>query len=380
MVSNSTVNALRSPVAASQCLRPIDSSITSRKNDPETSHVSRIAAVRRCLGHFKLSPRVSDIIMSSWRSGTQAQYKSAWSKWSSWCAEKQEDPVFCDISCFLEVLPELFDNGLQYKTINVYRNAISASHLPVEVYIGSHQLVARFMKGTYELRPPQPRVFTTWGVGTVLRYLKKFHPVGTLSLKMLALKLVMLSALFSASRCSYLYQFDLKYHCIKNENYFFVVAGAVKGSRPKKPHMEIRLPSFPEDPALCSFSYCQEYIKRTQTYRPDSSSKDLLFLSYVKSHKPVKICTIGRWVKEVLSLSGIDISQFSAHLTRSTSTSTAFKSGVPISDIMKVTDWTQAFTFETFYQKPIMDSYGVKILSSANTVKIRNYGNEEDAF
>ena len=133
------------------------------------------------------------------------------------------------------------------------------------------------MKRIYELRPPQPRVFTTWDVGTVLRYLKKFHPAGTLSLKMLTLKLVMLSALVLASRCSYLYQFDLKYHYIKDENYFFVVAGLVKRSTPKKPHMEICLPSFPEDPALCSFSYCQEYIRRTQTYRPDSSSKDLMF-------------------------------------------------------------------------------------------------------
>ena len=156
--------------------------------------------------------------------------------------------------------------------------------------------------------------------------------------------------------------------------------GLVKGSRPKKPHMEICLPSFPEDPTLCSFSYCEEYIRRTQTHRPDSSSKDLLFSSYIKPHKPVKICTIARWVKEVLSLSGIDISQFSAHSTHSASTSTAFKSGVPISDIMKVADWTEVSTFKTFYQKPIKDSYGVKILSSANIMEIRNYGNEKDAL
>ena len=154
--------------------------------------------------------------MSSWRSGTQAQYKSAWSKWSSLCSEKQEDPVSCDISCFLEYLSELFDNGLQY------RSAISASHLSVDgSSIGSHQLVSRFMKGIFELRPPQPRVSTTWNVGTVLRYLKKFHQAKTLSLNMLTLKLVMLSAL--VSRCSYLYQFDLKCHYIKDEITFLLL-------------------------------------------------------------------------------------------------------------------------------------------------------------
>ena len=93
----------------------------------------------------------------------------------------------------------------------------------------------------------------------------------------------------------------------------------------------------------------------------------------------MKICTIVQYVKEVLSVSGIDISQFSAHSTHSPSTSTAFKSGVPISDIMKVTDWTQASTFKKFYQKPIKHSYSLKTLSSANAVEICNHGNEEDA-
>ena len=79
------------------------------------------------------------------------------------------------------------------------------------------------MKGIYELRPPQPRIFTTWDVSTVLRYLKTFHAAGTLLLKMLTLKLVMLSALVSASRCSYSYQFDLKYQHIKDENYFLLL-------------------------------------------------------------------------------------------------------------------------------------------------------------
>ena len=142
------------------------------------------------------------------------------SKWSGWCPEKQEDPVSCNISCFLEFVSELFDSGLQYRTINVYRSARSVFHLPVD---GSSVLLeSRFMKGTYEVRPPQPRVFTTSDVGAVLQYQKKFHPTGTLSRKMLTLKPVMLSALVSARRCSYLYQFNLKYHYINNENFLLL--------------------------------------------------------------------------------------------------------------------------------------------------------------
>ena len=260
----------------------------------------------------------------------------------------------------------------------MYRSAISASHLSVDgSSIGSHQLVSRFMKGINELRPPQPRAFTAWDIGTVLRYLKKFHSAGTLSLKMLTLKLVMLSAYFLLQNVLIYISLILSINILRTK-LLFVVAGLVKGSRPKKSHLEICLLSFPEDPALCSFSYCQEYIRRTQTHRPDSSGKDLLFLSYIKPHKLVKVCTIGRWVKEVLSLLGINISQFSAHSTRSASTSTAFKSGVPISDIMNAADWTQAF--QEVLPEANQEFLWTKNFASPNTLEIRKYGNEEDAL
>ena len=181
------------------------------------------------------------------------------------------------------------------------------------------------MKGVHELCPPQPRVFNTWSVNTVLLFLRFLHPAEDLPLKTLTFKFVMLSALVPAARSSYLHQFDLKFHCLKDNCYYFIIPGLVKGSRPDKPHLEVCLPSFPEDPRLCISTYCKEYIKRTQALRPRFSSKDPLFLSYIKPHRPVKTCSIARWVKRVLSLSGIDTSLFTAHSTRSVATSSAYK-------------------------------------------------------
>ena len=227
----------------------------------------------------------------------------------------------------------------------MYRSAISASHLSVDgCSIGSHQLVSHFMKSIYKLHPSQPQVFTIWDVGTVLRYLKTFHPAGTLSLKMSTLKLVMLSALVSASRCSYLYQFDLKYHYIKNGNYFVAVAGLVKGFRLEKPQYQylhtniyicipISIPVY-----LYTDKFVFLFFLRIQpcavsvivmSILGGHKHKDQILLvktycsclNYIKPHKVVKICTIAQWVKKVLSLSGIDISQFSVHLAHSASTS-----------------------------------------------------------
>ena len=275
---------------------------------------------------------------------------------AAWCAQRQEDPISCNLNCFLELLAELFDAGLQYRTINVYRSAISVSHLPVDgCLLGSHPLVTRFMKGVHELHPPQPRVFNTWSANTVLLFLRSLHPAEDLPLKTLTFKFVMLSALVSAARSSYLHQFDLKFHYVKDSNYYFIIPGLVKGSRPDKPHLEVCLPSFPEDPRLYIFTYCKEYIKRTQALRPRSSSKDPLFFSYIKPHRLVKTCSIARWVKRALSLSGIDTSRFTAHLSHAAATSSAYKSGVSIVEIMRVADWSQASTFKRFYEKPCKD-------------------------
>ena len=319
--------------------------------------------------------------MSSWRSSTQTRYGSAWTKWNSWCVQRQEDPISCNLNRFSEFLAELFDAGLQYRTISVYKSAISVSRLPVDgCLLGSHPLVTHFMKGVHELRPMQPKVFNTWSVNTVLLFLRSLHPAEDLPLKTVTFKFVMLSALVSATRSSYLHQFDLKFHYVKDSCHYFIIPGLVKGSRRNKPHLQVCLPSFPEDPRLCIFTYCKEYIKRTQALRPRSFSKDSLFLSYIKPHRPVKTCSIARWVKRVLSLSGIDTSHFTAHSTCSPATSSAYKSGVSIAEIMRVTDWSQASTFKRFYEKPCKDMFALRILSSADSVEICGNGNEEETI
>ena len=202
----------------------------------------------------------------------------------------------------------------------------------------------------------------------MLKYLKSLSPPEGLNLKQLTLKVVMLSAPVSAARCSFLHQMDLNFSYFRNDGYVFLVPGLVRGSTPHKPHLEIFLPSFPPDASLCVASYLKRYIDVTSSKRNNSSSRNILFISYIKPHKAVKTSSISRWLKNVLRLSGIDTSQFSAHSTRSASSTLAANCGVSISDIMKVADWSRAGTFKKFYKRPILDSYAHRILSSASSV------------
>ena len=75
----------------------------------------------------------------------------------------------------------------------------------------------------------------------------------------------------------------------------------------------------------------------------------ICFFSYVKPHKPVSSTTIARWVKEVLSLAGIDTITSSAHSTRTASSSAADRAGVALSDIMEAADWSRESTVKRFH-------------------------------
>ena len=94
--------------------------------------------------------------------------------------------------------------------------------------------------------------------------------------------------------------------------------------------------------------------------------KTRLLLSYVKPYNAVSKDTLARWVKTVLSRAGIDITKFSAHSTRSASTSAAKIRGVPLEIIMNRAGWCRPSTFAKYYNKPVQtqDSFAKGLLST----------------
>ena len=112
---------------------------------------------------------VSEILLSSWRKSTARQYECAWRSWSGWCDSWQINYFSTSIKNILTYLTHLFhEKGLQYRTINVYRSAISTLHIPVDgVVIGKHPLVSKFMKGVFVYVPLNRNIL--WP-GTLTRF------------------------------------------------------------------------------------------------------------------------------------------------------------------------------------------------------------------
>ena len=72
--------------------------------------------------------------------------------------ELVSDPFSTDVQFFLDLLAELFEQELQYRSINTIRSAVLMTHNKIEgVLIGQHPLVSRLLRGIHNTRPPQQR-------------------------------------------------------------------------------------------------------------------------------------------------------------------------------------------------------------------------------
>ena len=96
----------------------------------------------------RISEKAAKLITNARRAGTKARYESAWNKWVSWCTQRQTDPFRCSVKFVTNFLADLFETGLEYRTLNSYRSAISAFHENGNsVPTGRYPLVASLMKG-----------------------------------------------------------------------------------------------------------------------------------------------------------------------------------------------------------------------------------------
>lgn len=75
----------------------------------------------------------------------------------------------CEVGFFIDILADLYQQGLQHRTINVVRSAVSMTHRQMEgTPIGQHPMVSKLSKGVYNSRPPKPSYSVTWSVDKVL--------------------------------------------------------------------------------------------------------------------------------------------------------------------------------------------------------------------
>ena len=150
-----------------------------------------MASIRRRFETAGFSPDVIEILLSSWSESTKKRYAGPWKAWAEWCTMRGWCPSSAPVTAVLSFLASLLkEKDLEYRTIAVYRSAISQTHDPIDsVPLGELPIVSKFMKGVFRAKPPKPKYCSSWNVAKVLDFLRNQEPLDKIPLKMLTFKL-----------------------------------------------------------------------------------------------------------------------------------------------------------------------------------------------
>ena len=331
----------------------------------EQTHNDSLSGVGHSFRNRGLSKQATSILLASWRLSTRNEYKSYISKWLSFCRQWKISEISPTVNNVIEFLTELYNKGHGYSSLNVARSSLSSLGISLESHAaGSHPLVIRFLKGVFNIRPPQSRYKTIWDVNVVLTYLRALSPVRHLNLKDLTLKLVMLMALTNAARVDTVYKLSVTGIQKFSSEFILYVDGLLKQSRPGNVCSQLSFKAFPPDRRLCVYFVLKEYLARTKLLRDKKETK--LLISYAKPHKSVSKDTVARWIKTVMIRAGIDVKVFRPHSVRVAAASKAHSKAVPIQEILQTAGWSNAGTYYKFYKKPIQEqtSFAESVLTA----------------
>lgn len=244
----------------------------------------RCSVIRKKLQSQGLPESATDIIINSWRRGTQKQYGLAWEKWYFWCLQGAINPFHTSETVVIEYLDFLVKQRKSYSVINTHKSMLlQTSQFFDNVWCANPLLIARFMKGLFYSIPPKPKYVFTWDVSVVLNYLSTLFPLETLSLRLLTLKLRALISLCSAPRAQTLKLLNLDCMTVMDKKVVFSFKDLLKTSKQGKSFV-LELCHF-DNEKLCVMHTLTHYIDRTKTYRNSSQ----LLISYCSFNLLVQV-------------------------------------------------------------------------------------------
>ena len=119
-VGQSTISSSISTTVTSASTRSSPSAFTVFKAPTVGMQI-----IRKSLESKNISGLSADIILASWRSGTQKQYQTYINKWLDCCCEMEVDSLHPSVADVIQFLTTLFENNLSYSSLNTARSALS---------------------------------------------------------------------------------------------------------------------------------------------------------------------------------------------------------------------------------------------------------------
>ena len=262
----------------------------STKSSPTTPKASSTSTLNRLT--------TQDIINASLRKSTCQKYLYYQERWKEYCAEKNIVYDSPTVEQFLSFFTELFNQGVSHSVLISAKSAVAHVLKMKYQHISQHPSVIKYFKGSFNLRPPLPKISFVWDVQIMFEYFRSLGDNRQISDKHLSQKLLILLLLLGGQRLNSVFHFTIDRMIISSTSVTFSPEHVLKHSKPgrKLDVFEYRAYS---DPNLCVLECLKEYIHR----RNDRVHKlqKRLFITYRKPYHTASIDTLRRWIKETFA-------------------------------------------------------------------------------
>ena len=216
--------------------------------------------------------------------------------WLEYCRRWGYHTQHPTVSKVLDFLRALFAQGLGYSAINSHHSALSSIlQLPGLERIGEHNLVSWFMKGVFNLKPPQPRYSKMWDIKKVLLYFKGLGRNEDLTLQQL--KTAMLLSILAGRRLHTLHKSETSKMDISDVGGKVIchITCLTKYSKPSGPNKPIVFCAYTENKLLCPAACIKEYLHFRAGLVDEKCTQ--FFITHGKPHHQRSNDTLDRWVK-----------------------------------------------------------------------------------
>lgn len=375
LVSHSAVNAQRhTPINStdSQIVETASELHIPQQSGPVQS--ARVATIKQSLIAEGFSERPADSISKRTKSSTEELYQGKWEHYTSWCMQREVDPLQATIAQICDFFDYLFfERKLSPSAIDGYRSTISMTllltsgiQISKDIRINSQLKHFHLSRPRVTFKPPK------WDLVLVLNSLLKapYEPITSCNLKYLTYKTVFLVAFATAARINELHALSfekLAYSrhwqkvTLETRDDFLAKNQSVLDSNSRSftiPSLYNFVDSDSPDRLLCPVRALRLYVHKTAHLR---AGKQNLFVSFHKNKtNDITKGSISNWIKTVIKFAYDNVNDFdrdlvnvTAHEVRALSSSIAYNKSLSLSAINNSCSWKGHNTFTNFYLRDI---------------------------
>ncbi|KAM9954979.1 hypothetical protein ACTFIW_000809 [Dictyostelium discoideum] len=342
---------------------------SSSSSSSSSSHVSSSSgniprSIDQTISRVNTNPNSTTLETGDYSTFQSHVYRSSYTRFRNFCTSNSLNPANITLVIFMDYLTHLFKHKppLAFSTINGHRSMLNQLLLlKNQTDIVNDPFITRIMTGIHKLRSSSAKYQEIWDANQVLKHLSTINVIPKYTYSALLKKTLVLCKMFGLARSSDLVKWSF--------NGLIITPDSIKGpvintKEQRKGVLSIlELTSLDDtNSQVCPVRHLSTYLRASKGRRKPHSG-DSVFIQ--NEGKPLDVKEINIIVLSTLSSSGIDISKFKSHSTRSAMASLLLSNNVPFHVVKKMGRWKSNDTVDTFYDKRII---GEKSGGFLNTV------------